>query len=146
MKEQFKTIDGTLQLLGNAVSTSQAKNYTVIELVDPQGKRTTLQNVAVSNMLDNYLQVGSKVELKLVDGKIFSKVFSNVPYIYGVKPEGRNTVGFLPNHFTRKKNISLILGVVCMLTIWAIPLGIYFLWKASKQSKALKLMNNEIGN
>jgi hypothetical protein len=63
--------------------------------------------------------IGSKVGLKLVNGKIFSKVFSNFPYIDAVKPEGRNAIGVLPNLFTRKKNINLILGIICMFTIWA---------------------------
>ena len=52
MTEDFKSLTGTIKMLGNSIFTKQAQNYSIIEIEDVNGKNLTLQNVAVGNLLD----------------------------------------------------------------------------------------------
>lgn len=144
MAEDFKTVIGTIQMMGNAKTTQQAKSYSVIEIEDKQGKIITLQDITVGNMLDNYLSLGNAVELKLVKAKIFSKLWGAASYIYGVKQNGKDVVGFVPAAFSTKRNINIIIGLLCFAGGITIPFGIYFIWKAFKQTRTLSRIKNEI--
>lgn len=144
MVEDFKSVTGKIKMLGNSIVTRQAQNYSIIEIEDADGKMLTLQNVAVGNLLDNYLRGGEALEIKLVKAKIFSKHFGDAVYVYGVRREGGAIVGSIPSNFSFKRNFSLFLGLLCLAGGVTIPLGIYFLWRAFKQTKTLGQMKVDI--
>ena len=144
MTEDFKNLTGTIKTLGNSIVTRQAQNYSIIEIEDANGKNLTLQNVTVGNLLDNYLRGGERLEIKLVKAKIFSKFLGDTLYVYGVRREGGATVGSIPSSFSLQRNFRLFLGLVCLVGGITIPLGIYFLWRAFKQTKALGQMRANI--
>lgn len=81
MAKNLRRINGVVTMLGNAIATNLAKNYTVIEIKEKNGTTTTIQNVAISTTLDNYLNVGDEMELYLV--KFYDKA-SYPLYIYGI--------------------------------------------------------------
>ncbi|MBR7799004.1 hypothetical protein [Undibacterium fentianense] len=143
MVEDFKSVTGTIKMLGNSIVTRQAQNYSIIEIEDVNGKMLALQNVAVGNILDNYLRLGEKLEIKLVKAKIFSKLFGDAVYVYGVRREGGAIVSHIPSTFSSKRNLNIFLGLLCFAGGVTIPLGIYFLWRAIKQSKVLGQMKVE---
>lgn len=144
MVEDFKSVTGTIKMLGNSIVTKLAQNYSIIEIEDTGGKTLTLQNVAVGNLLDNYLRGGEELEIKLVKAKIFSKFFDDAVYVYGVRRKGGDTVGFIPSTFSSKRNFNVFLGLLCLAGGVTIPLGIYFLWRAIKQTKTLGQMKIDI--
>lgn len=144
MTEDFKSLTGTIKMLGNSTVTKQAQNYSIIEIEDANGNNITLQNVTVGNLLDNYLRDSKELEVKLVKAKVFSKFYGDALYVYGVRREGASTVGSIPSTFSFKRNFSLFLGLACIVGGITIPLGIYFLWRAFKQTKALGQMKADI--
>ena len=144
MAENFKSVTGKIKFLGNSIVTRQAQNYSLIEIENSDGKTLSLQNVAVGNLLDNYLRMGEELEIKLVKAKIFSKFLGDTLYVYGVRREGGATVGSIPSSFSLQRNFRLFLGLVCLVGGITIPLGIYFLWRALKQTKALGQMKADI--
>lgn len=146
MSEDFKSLTGTIKMLGNSIVTRQAQNYSIIEFEDFNGKNITLQNVAVGNLLDNHLRGGEELEIKLVNTKIFSKIFDDALYVYSVRRKGGATVGFIPPTFSLKRNFNLFLGLACFAGGVTIPFGIYFLWRAFKQTKALGQMKIDIAS
>lgn len=129
-------------MLGNAIATNQAKNYTVIEIQEKNGVTTTLQNVAISTTLDNYLNLGDEVELYLV--KFYDK--SSYPlYIYGIRTEGRAPIGFIPSGFSKQKNGLIFMGIIMLGFMLTIPISLYLFWLASKKSNLIKQMKVEVG-
>ncbi len=141
MAGNFIKINGVVTLLGNAIATNQAKNYTVIEIQEKNGEITTLQNVAISTTLDNYLNTGDEAELYLV--KFYNK--ERYPlYIYGIKKEGRRVNGFIPSAFSKQKNGLILIGVIMLGFIITIPIGLYLFWLASKKSSVINKMKADI--
>lgn len=142
MSENFKKITGVITLLGNAIVTRQAKNYTLIEIKEKSGNITSLQNVAISTTLDNYLGVGEEVELHLV--KFYNKA-SYPLYVYGIKAKDRGLNGFIPAAFSNQKNGMILIGVIMLGFVITIPVSLYLFWLASKKSGLIKTMKAEVG-
>lgn len=142
MTENFRKINGVVTLLGNAIVTNDARNYTVIEFKEKDGKITTLQNVAISNTLDNYLNIGDEVELHLVK---FYKKASYPLYIYGIKTPGRDVIGFIPSGFSKQKNGLIIIGLIMLGFLVTVPISLYLFWLASKKSSLIKKMKADVG-
>lgn len=140
MAENFKSVTGKIKFLGNSIVTRQAQNYSLIEIENSDGKTLSLQNVAVGNLLDNYLRMGEELEIKLVKAKIFVKFFGDGYYVYGIRRDGGEIVGFIPSAFSFQRNIRIFLGLLCLLGGITIPIGIYFLWRAVKLTKVIRQM------
>lgn len=142
MAKNFRKINGVITMLGNAIATNLAKNYTVIEIKEKNGNTTTLQNVAISSTLDNYLNVGDEMELYLV--KFYDKA-SYPLYIYGIKIENKEPIGFIPSAFSKQKNGLIIIGIIMLGFMLTMPISLYLFWLASKKSNLIKQMKAEVG-
>lgn len=142
MAENFRKINGVVALLGNSIVTRQAKNYTAIEIKEKDGKLTTLNNVAISLTLDNYLNIGNEVELHLVK---FKNKESYPLYIYGIKPKDRDLFGHIPGAFSLQKYFYVFMGIMLLAPLWTIPVSLYLFFLASKKSSLIKQMKKEIG-
>ena len=142
MAKNLRRINGVITMLGNAIATNLAKNYTVIEIKEKSGHTTTIQNVAISTTLDNYLNVGDEMELYLV--KFYDKT-SYPLYIYGIKTEDRKPIGFIPSAFSKQKNGLIIIGIIMLGFMLTIPISLYLFWLASKKSNLIKQMKAEVG-
>ena len=145
MALDFRTVTGKIKTLGNAIVTTQAKNYTLIEIECDDGQNIELFNTAISTTLDNYLTLDSKVELKMVSTSTFG-ISGGSFYIYGIKPEGKNIKGFIPATFSTKRNVNIFAGALCIAGVWTIPLGIYLFWKAFVKTKAINRIKDDINN
>lgn len=142
MAKNFRKISGVITMLGNAIATNLAKNYTVIEIKEKSGRTATIQNVAISSTLDNYLDVGDDMELYLV--KFYDKA-SYPLYIYGIKTENKEPIGFIPSAFSKQKNGLIIIGIIMLGFMLTMPVSLYLFWLASKKSKLIQQMKAEVG-
>lgn len=142
MAKNFRKISGVITMLGNSIATNLAKNYTVIEIKEKSGRTTAIQNVAISSTLDNYLNVGDEMELYLV--KFYDKA-SYPLYIYGIKTENKEPIGFIPSAFSKQKNGLIIIGIIMLGFMLTMPISLYLFWLASKKSKLIKQMKAEVG-
>lgn len=142
MAKNLRKINGVITMLGNAIVTNLAKNYTVIEIKEKNGTTTTIQNVAISTTLDNYLNVGDELELYLV--KFYDKA-SYPLYIYGIKTKDRKPIGFIPSGFSKQKNGLVFIGIMMLGFMVTIPISLYLFWLASKKSSLIKQMKAEVG-
>ena len=142
MAENMSKVSGVVTLLGNAIATRDAKNYTLIEIKQKDGKITSLNNVAISLTLDNYLNIGEEIELHLVK---FYKKESYPLYVYGIKAEGRDVVGFIPSAFSKQKNGLIVIGLIMLGFLVTVPISLYLFWLASKKSSLIKKMKADLG-
>lgn len=118
------TITGTVVAIGQSMFDNRDTLYAFVEIVEPNGRRVLVQNVAVGNEVLAALNLGSKGEfffdkILVVDGPGF------VSQLWGVKAH-EGLVAFdnanLRIHVVFK---NLIVGLIGSLLVIGIPLFIF---------------------
>lgn len=83
-------ITGTIAMVGNGTRSNNVANYTLVEVRDSGGNIVTIDNVIISNRMDNYMQPGADVTLHLVCTKQLSKLPGKICwFVYAIDTDGR---------------------------------------------------------